>query len=204
MLTCWDAELLLQDYLDGYLLPSQRDVLEEHVRSCESCRRLLGDLRRLDDELEGLPDVEAPEDLSGRILGSLPDEKPPGTPLRWRTVALAGTLVSAAVVLAIGILFNGRSMMQPQDSIRVVEIVFFAPAAESVDVVGDFNQWDSGLDRMSRFGDEGLWRARLELPPGIYQYGFFIDGRQWSKDPRAESFLADGFGGENSVLFVEG
>jgi len=51
MLICEDVELMLQDYLDGYLLPSQREVLESHVRGCEQCRELLAGLTRLAPEL---------------------------------------------------------------------------------------------------------------------------------------------------------
>jgi 1,4-alpha-glucan branching enzyme len=73
-----------------------------------------------------------------------------------------------------------------------------------VAVVGDFNEWDPLADRMERRGDEGVWRVKMKLRPGAYEYGFLIDGRDWEKDPRAEEALADGFGGENSILFVEG
>ena len=60
MSNCNDMELLLHDYLDGYLLVSQREVLEEHLRGCDECRTLLADLRELDDEFVSLPEIEAP------------------------------------------------------------------------------------------------------------------------------------------------
>ena len=70
---CSDIELLMQDYLDGYLLPSQQEVLDGHVRDCPACRSLLSGMRRLDEGLVGLPEVEAPADLGERILASIPE-----------------------------------------------------------------------------------------------------------------------------------
>jgi anti-sigma factor RsiW len=205
MIRCKDAELLVQDYLDGYLLSSQGEVLEDHLRSCPSCRMLLDEMRHLDDDLLDMPQIEDPGNLSGRILGSIPRQKEyprRRAPLQFFNRYSGGAL-AALMLMAVGFLFGVRGGMHP-DTARQVEIVFFAPMAGSVAVVGDFNGWDRERHIMERRGDDGIWRLRLRLPPGMYEYSFFVDGQDWSKDPRAEGFLADGFGGKNSILFVDG
>lgn len=203
MHSCRDMEILLQDYLDGYLIPSQREMLEDHIRDCASCGALLGELKRLDQELVDFPQVDAPEGLSRRILEAIPRREQPVR--RWRPAhPVVGMLLAAMAVVAVGFFFGARYAGQQGDPLREVEIVFHAPGVSSVAVVGDFNEWDPGKHGMTRSGEDGTWRIRLKLAPGVYEYGFLIDGQDWAKDPLAKEFLADGFGGENSVLFVEG
>ena len=202
MLFCEDVELMLQDYLDGYLLPSQREVLEGHMRGCRSCRALLGSLTRLDGRLEGIGDVEVPEGLSRSILAALPAQAYTPSPLRrWLVAGLASAL--ALVLVAAGFLFTGRFALHNLVADRVVDLFISAPQAASVAVVGDFNSWDPRRTRMIRSNHEGRWTARLKLPPGVHQYGFVIDGSTWVPDPGAKTTLADGFGGRNSVIIID-
>jgi anti-sigma factor RsiW len=202
-LFCDDVELMLQDYLDGYLLPSQREVLEAHVRRCDTCRALLSGLTRIDDRLESVGEVDVPEDLARSILSSLPPQAYAPTPLRR---ALAYGAVPAALVLAVVLAFlvKGRYVMQSVSGAREVEVVLSAPGAASVAVVGDFNGWNPQRNLMVRSNRQGEWRGRLRLPRGTYQYSFVIDGTSWVKDPQARTHLADGFGGVNSVMVVDG
>jgi anti-sigma factor RsiW len=197
-------EILLQDYLDGYLLESQREMLEAHVRRCDSCRTLLGEMKALDEELVDFPQVEDPDGLSRRILEAIPKGEKRYAP-RWRSTSpVAGMLLAAMAVVVVGFFFGSRYGTRSGEVLREVEIVFHAPGVRSVAVVGDFNEWDPERHAMKPSRDGGTWRLRLKLAPGVYEYGFLIDGSDWSKDPLAERFLADGFGGENSILFVEG
>lgn len=203
MMFCEDVELMLQDYLDGYLLPSQREVLEAHLRGCRGCGELLGSLTRLDGRLEGFGDVEPPQGLSRSILQSLPAQAYGAPPLRrWLVAGVAPLLV--LVVIAAGFLVSGRFEMRNKAAERVVELLYSAPQAASVAVVGDFNGWDPQRTRMIRSDHEGRWTARLKLPPGVHQYAFVIDGSTWVPDPGAKTTLADGFGGRNSVLIIDG
>jgi len=75
----------------------------------------------------------------------------------------------------------------------------------SVSVRGTFNDWKEW--HMKEMAD-GSWVLRICLPPGTYQYKFFIDGK-WVKDmskvdPTADSYVADGYGGKNAVKIVKG
>lgn len=203
MLFCEDVELMLQDYLNGYLLPSQRDILEAHVRGCGECRALVAGLTRLDSRLDGLGEVEVPAGLSRSILAALPAQAYGPSPLR-RAISWAAVPALAVLLLAAGFLVKGRFQLQGQFATREVEVVFTAPQAASVTIVGDFNGWDPQRTRLVRSSHEGLWRARLKLTPGVYQYSFVLDGSEWVSDPLAKTVLADGFGGKNSVIIVDG
>ncbi len=203
MLFCEDVELMLQDYLNGYLLPSQREVLETHVRGCAECRDLVAGLTRLESRLDGLGEIDVPAGLSRSILAALPAQAYGPSPLR-RALSWGAVPVLVALLVVGGFLVKGRCQLQDRAAGRVVEIVFTAPQAASVTIVGDFNGWDPRRTQLIRASHDGLWRARLKLSPGVYQYSFVIDGSDWVGDPLAKSVLADGFGGTNSVIVVGG
>jgi len=201
MLFCEDVELLLQDYFDGYLLPSQREVLEAHIRGCRNCEALIGGLTSLHGRLEGFEDVEVPKGLSHSILAALPAQVYGPSPLRRRLVWGAAPVLAVFLVAA-GFLFTGKFELRNQVGGNVVDLFFSAPQAASVAVVGDFNGWDPRQTLMIRSNHEGRWTARLKLPPGVHQYSFVINGSAWVPDPGAKATLADGFGGRNSVLII--
>jgi len=203
MLFCEDVELMLQDYLDGYLLPSQREILENHVRGCAGCRALISGLARVDDRLECIGQVEVPSRLTRSILDALPAEVYRPSPLR-RALVYGGAPLAVVLLLAVGFLLKGRFSLRSSMAEHEIELALAAPQATSVAVVGDFNNWNPQRTRLIRASHEGLWRARLKLPPGVYQYSFVIDGTTWVRDPQSKTVLSDGFGGENSVFIVDG
>lgn len=72
--------------------------------------------------------------------------------------------------------------------------------AEEVYIIGSFNDWKIGATQMTPLG-EGMWGARLALPPGRYEYQFVVDGKR-THDPSADETVANADGGLNSVLVV--
>lgn len=73
--------------------------------------------------------------------------------------------------------------------------------AEKVFLAGDFNQWNPQAERMTRSKD-GSFRARIQLPPGEYQYKFVIDGI-WFNDPSAQAQVMNQHRSLNSVIRVK-
>jgi anti-sigma factor RsiW len=53
----------LSEYLDGDLTPVERSELEEHLAACETCRRVLDELRIVMAQAAVLPDREPEADL---------------------------------------------------------------------------------------------------------------------------------------------
>lgn len=73
--------------------------------------------------------------------------------------------------------------------------------AQSVSVVGSFNQWDKSANPMAFLN--GRWTATIDLPPGLHSYKFVVNGTEYVTDPNAPATGDDGFGGQNGLLRVE-
>lgn len=76
-----------------------------------------------------------------------------------------------------------------------------ASGAERVQLVGDFTDWQPAYS-LSEVR-EGVWSVVVPVQPGVHEYGFLVDGQQWTVDPFAPR-VDDGFGGANSRLDVLG
>ena len=73
-----------------------------------------------------------------------------------------------------------------------------APDAQSVQVAGDFNSWDTNTHPLKK-SSNGLWKRTLNLSPGRYEYRFLVDG-QWHNDPQCQSYIPNPFGEDNCVI----
>ncbi|MBI4436083.1 MAG: PilZ domain-containing protein [Candidatus Omnitrophica bacterium] len=93
-----------------------------------------------------------------------------------------------------------EEFLREEVSGKPVVFGFEGPSAKSVSLVGDFNDWDPQANPMRRTKN-GAWKLTLSLPPGSYQYQFYVDG-VWQADPSGQSRVTNPFGGENTVLEV--
>jgi len=84
------------------------------------------------------------------------------------------------------------------------EVMFtvLAPAARVVHLAGEFNGWQvdehSSLERDA----QGVWKGRVLLAPGHYQYKYYVDG-QWVVDPENPLRIVNENGVVNSLLKVK-
>lgn len=76
------------------------------------------------------------------------------------------------------------------------------PRASSVQIAGDFNNWQPAATAMERVGDSGVWQAKLKLPHGTYRYRLVVDG-QWQQDPYNERTELNPYGELNSVVEIQ-
>ncbi|UCD51071.1 MAG: AAA family ATPase [Phycisphaerales bacterium] len=76
------------------------------------------------------------------------------------------------------------------------------PRANSVQLAGDFNNWQPAATPMERVGDSGVWQAKIKLPQGTYRYRLVVDG-QWQQDPYNERTELNPYGDLNSVVEVQ-
>lgn len=90
---------------------------------------------------------------------------------------------------------------QNKVSRRMVNFEFRELPGKEIFVAGSFNEWALTKKLEDKNGD-GIYRCRMMLVPGVYQYKFVIDG-EWRIDPGNPNFQPNGFGSLDSVLVVE-
>jgi chromosome partitioning protein len=83
-----------------------------------------------------------------------------------------------------------------------VIFVTLYPRAHSVQIAGDFNNWQPQKTSMQKVGDSGVWQTKLKLPAGRYRYRLVVDG-QWQQDPYNEMTEPNPFGDSNSIVEVK-
>jgi len=88
---------------------------------------------------------------------------------------------------------------QVKDAIVFVTLY---PRASSVQVAGDFNNWQPTKTPMQKVGESGVWQTEIKLPRGKYRYRLVVDG-QWQQDPYNELTELNPFGDFNSILEVK-
>jgi len=88
--------------------------------------------------------------------------------------------------------------MVTQTPAGAVEFKFFRPQARQVSLAGEFNNWQTCF-YMTK-DDDGWWRCRLDLAPGVYEFKYSADG-QWYIDYAAFGLMYGPYG-LNSVVKV--
>jgi 1,4-alpha-glucan branching enzyme len=77
-----------------------------------------------------------------------------------------------------------------------------APEAESVCILGDFNNWAPEASPLTRL-DEGDFTITLELETGrAYRFRYMIDGWKYENDWSADRYEPNPYGGEDSIVDV--
>jgi hypothetical protein len=77
-----------------------------------------------------------------------------------------------------------------------------APEAKKVTIVGDFNYWDMEATPMKK-AINGDFTVTLELGTGKeYRFRYLIDGKRWENDWRADKYMKNPYGTDDSVVCV--
>jgi 1,4-alpha-glucan branching enzyme len=78
-----------------------------------------------------------------------------------------------------------------------------APDAQSVSIVGDFNDWNTHANPMRR-QENGDFEISLKFEPRKeYQFRYFIDESKWENDWNADKYVKSPLGdSDNSVVVV--
>ena len=86
----------------------------------------------------------------------------------------------------------------------VVRVAFELPStvwAERVNLVGEFNDWDTLSTPMTRERADANWRAIVELKTGQrYRFRYLVDGKEWINDWYADDFVENPYGSDDSVV----
>jgi thiol-disulfide isomerase/thioredoxin len=98
-------------------------------------------------------------------------------------------------------LSSAVDISQPGPGRQPVTFQFFARNAESVAVIGDFNDWRHDANPLKPEGN-GNWTLTAYLPNGVYEYLYLLDGQTHRTDPRNLMRKVNPYGGSNSVLLL--
>lgn len=87
----------------------------------------------------------------------------------------------------------------------ICKVTFQLPAdwaASEVILVGDFNDWNATTNKLER--KNGNWETTLRLRPGTEsRFRYFIDGQRWENDDKADGYVFNEYGTEDSLLIIE-
>lgn len=210
-----------QRYLDREMNPAEKaDFL---ARLSEAERAELLATQSALEALEGLPRMPVPASLARNVMAAV-------TPKRqsaWARVRLwleqrpmlgwefggAAMAASALIVVLVPLSMTPpvENSAQVPSSLKMashnpaaesnaLQFSLYAPQAQNVALIGDFNGWGSmGEVKLAPVG-KGIWSANVALPAGRYQYAFLVNGQHWVTDPRAQQHVKDDFGRQNAVI----
>jgi 1,4-alpha-glucan branching enzyme len=85
-------------------------------------------------------------------------------------------------------------------NLRAVTFICHASQAQSVSLVGDFNQWNPASHPMKRMPDRS-WLLTVELKHGHHRYAFLVDG-VLALDPHAQGITRNDQGERVSLIPV--
>lgn len=154
---------------------------------------------RLDHYLSRLRKAELSRSLVPSVMAQIQKRRYPSYRRYKRLVVALGAAVLFVLMLTTNLPLTPRLEFF---GYRTVRLVFCSTVRnpKTVAVAGDFSDWE--VLPMERV-DENCYALTLRLRPGKYEYGFLVDG-QWVADPFSPRAVADGFGGVNSILVVDG
>ena len=76
---------------------------------------------------------------------------------------------------------------------------FSAEKNKSVALVADFNQWEPV--KMKFVKKDKVFRTKVRLPKNeVFHFRYLLDNQQWENDHRADEYMPNPFGSDNSVL----
>lgn len=71
---------------------------------------------------------------------------------------------------------------------------------ERIDIVGEFNNWTPGRERMVTLDGGKTYRLILELPDGVYHYKYLVNGSLLIEDPRGDARFRDDAGNSGFLI----
>ena len=92
-------------------------------------------------------------------------------------------------------------MMKKRGKRRRITFSLSAPDAKDVSLTGSFNNWDINKHHMKK-NDNGVWIKTVIIPPGTYEYKYFVSG-EWWHDPANENMTYNEHGTLNSIITIE-
>jgi hypothetical protein len=203
----------LHDYIDGELARDELTAAQgDELESLEAAIRAV---------VSPLREAAAP-DLSARVMARVAEIRREPSPGAWVGAAIRRSLdwvwaprlvrlrpAYALATLSVFAVFAvvASPPLAPSHDLQAVgdrahdqvyvQFRLEASGASQVALVGSFTAWQP--DYELRETAPGTWSILVPLRPGVYDYAFVVDGREWVADPHAFQ-IDDGFGGTNSRI----
>ncbi len=95
---------------------------------------------------------------------------------------------------------SGAKKYSSKNTIKPVNFLCIAPEAQSVFLIGDFNDWDPNATPMSKHYD-GSWQGQVNMSHGHHHYAFLVDGKMVN-DPKAMGLARNLRGEKVSLISV--
>ena len=93
---------------------------------------------------------------------------------------------------------------EPAEKEGLVRVAFELPSAiwaERVNLVGEFNDWDTTATPMTRNRSDANWKTTIELESGRrYRFRYLVDGQEWLNDWHADDHAENPYGSYDSVV----
>jgi 1,4-alpha-glucan branching enzyme len=93
---------------------------------------------------------------------------------------------------------------EPTEREGRVSVTFELPSstwAERVNLVGEFNDWDTTSTPLGRSRADADWKVSIELEAGRrYRFRYLVDGKEWLNDWHADDYVENPYGSDDSVL----
>ena len=78
------------------------------------------------------------------------------------------------------------------DQIRVTFAVPSTAWVDRVNLVGEFNDWDTTATPMFQTRGDADWQVKVDLKAGLrYRFRYLVDGKEWLNDWHADDFYYD-------------
>ncbi len=142
-MTCSQVRATLSDYLEGVPLGASREIMRDHLESCEGCRGALREEKQLLDALDRLEKVPAPAGFADRALAVILPETRPQEAIFPRLIR--GLAMAAALFLLVMVLIRAFNPASPEMPAPLVDT-----AAQTLLERGD--QIGDGLRTLGRAG----------------------------------------------------
>ena len=173
---------LIHKYFDRELDAAEIKFVESHIAECNECKAKLESFNKLVGLIKSVASVSSPGWLAERIVSRLPERT--GTVFEWFPIKRIIMPVTAVVIILLLLPLSYFAVTRFVQREIAVTFEIKLDNADTVSLVGDFNEWDVNANPMVK--KNGTWVTTAKFKKGKYQYTVIINNRKWYLDPQDE------------------
>ena len=82
---------------------------------------------------------------------------------------------------------------------RISECVW----ADHINLVGEFNNWDTQSHPLKQSSGDACWHISIDLEAHrAYRFRYLVDGKSWMNDDHADRYEGNAFGTSDSIVLI--